>query len=116
MKTFAGRKLTRTSGHRECLLRNLTSALLQHEKIQTTFPKAKELSRYAEKIISMAKKEGLSAQRQVAKFVHEREIRKKLFDVLVPRYQSRDGGYTQIMRSGQRTGDAAQMAVIRLLP
>lgn len=116
MKTFAGRKLSRKPGHRECLLRNLTTALLQNEKIQTTFPKAKELSRYAEKVISMAKQEGLTAQRQVAKFVHQREIRKKLFEVLVPRYQSRNGGYTQVIRSGQRTGDAAHMAVVRLIP
>ena len=115
MKTFAGRKLSRKPGHRECLLRNLTVALLQYEKIQTTLPKAKELSRYAEKVITMAKQEGLTAQRQVARFIQQKEVRKKLFEVLVPRYQSRDGGYTQIMRSGQRTGDAAPMAVIRLL-
>lgn len=116
MKTFAGRKLGRRSGHRNSLLRSLTSALLLGEKIQTTFPKAKELSRYAEKIISAAKKENLTAQRQVARFVHQEGARRKLFEVLVPRYQSRNGGYTQIIRVGQRTGDATHMAIIRLLP
>jgi large subunit ribosomal protein L17 len=116
MKTFAGRKLGRKSGHREMLLRNLTSSLLQNEKIQTTVPKAKELRRYAEKIITMAKQEGLHAQKQVAKYIHQDQIRKKLFEVLVPRYQSRKGGYTQIIRADQRLGDSAPLAVIRLLP
>ena len=117
MKTFAGRKLGRPSGHRATLLRNLAANLLEHEKIETTVPKAKELRRYAEKIITMAKKnETLTAQRGVAKHIARTEVRKKIFEVLVPRYQSRSGGYTQIVRTGQRSGDSAPMAVVRLLP
>jgi large subunit ribosomal protein L17 len=116
MKTFAGRKLGRKSGHREQLLRNLTNHLLYYEKIQTTLPKAKELVRYAEKVISSAKQEGTYAHRQVAKAIHQKSIHKKIFEVLVPRYQSRNGGYTQIIRAAQRPGDAAPMAVVRLVP
>lgn len=116
MKTFAGRKLGRKPGPRKILLRNLTESLLLHEKIQTTLPKAKELSRFAEKVITMAKQSGFNAHRQVAKHVHQKQIHKKLFDVLVPRYQTRQGGYTQVIKSGVRQGDSAPMAVIRLLP
>ena len=117
MKTFAGRKLGRPSGHRELMLRNLASSLLQHEKIKTTLPRAKEVCRFTEKIITIAKSnEGVHAKRGVAKQVIGEEIQKKLFEVLVPRYQSRNGGYTQIVRIGPRAGDAAPMALIRLLP
>ena len=116
MKTFAGRKLCRPTGHRDAMLKNMAMSLFQHEKIQTTFPKAKEVSRYAEKIITMAKEEGLNAQRKVIGHVHLEQIRKKIFEVLVPRYQARGGGYTQVIKNGQRTGDAAEMAIVRLLP
>lgn len=116
MKTFSGRKLGRPTGPRHALLRSLAESLLLHEKIQTTLPKAKELSRYAEQIITAAKGEGTHARRTVAKYIHQEPIRKKLFDVLAPRYQTRNGGYTQIIRGGLRVGDAAPMAVIRLLP
>ncbi len=116
MKTFAGRKLSRTSSHRLALLRNMTTSLLQYERIQTTVPKAKELVRFAEKVITVAKKENLNAHKTVAALSLNREIKKKLFQVLVPRYISRSGGYTQIIRTGQRAGDAAPMAVVRLIP
>ena len=134
MKTFAGRKLGRKPGHRSMLLRNLTESLLMNEKLETTVPKAKELARYAQKIITMAKHGGeaplkmegaatagssakyVNAQRQVARYLAQADTRKKLFAVLVPRYLARNGGYTQIVRSGQRKGDAAPMAVIRLVP
>lgn len=117
MKTFAGRKLGRPSGHRGLLLRNMATNLLQHEKIMTTFPKAKEVSRYAEKIISIAKgKEAITAQRGVAMHVMTRDVRKKLFEVLVPRYSARAGGYTQVIRAGWRAGDSAPMALVRLVP
>ncbi len=117
MKTFAGRKLGRPTDHRLALLKNLTTSLLQHEKIETTVPKAKELCRYAEKIITIAKKnEIVTAQRGVARYVTQAQVRKKLFQVLVPRYQSRNGGYTQVIRSGFRSGDSAPMAIVRLLP
>lgn len=116
MLTYSGRKLGRKPGHRMALLKNLATSLLQHERIQTTVPKAKELCRYTEKIITIAKREGVNAQRGVAAHIGQAPVRKKLFDVLVPRYQSRNGGYTQIIRSGVRQGDAAEMAVVRLLP
>lgn len=116
MKTFAGRKLGRSSSARQSLLRSLATSLLQHEIIRTTLPKAKEVSRLAEKIITVAKQEGLSSRREIAKHILQKDVQKKLFEVLVPRYQSRDGGYSQIIRIGSRTGDAAPMAVIRLLP
>jgi ribosomal protein L17 len=117
MKTFAGRKLGRPSKHRESLLKNLAASLLRHEKIRTTLPKAREVCRYAERIIAIAKsEEGLRAQRNVSKFIREEEVRKKLFEVLVPRFQSRNGGCTQIVKVGPRSGDAAPMAVVRLLP
>lgn len=115
MKTFAGRKLGRTSSHRRALLSHLVTDLLQNEKIKTTFPKAKEAARYAEKVITSAKQGGVTGQRAVAKQINLKITRKKLFEVLVPRYQSREGGYTQITRVGQRSGDAAPMAVIRLV-
>ena len=117
MKTFAGRKLGRPSGARAMLLRNLATSLFQHEKIVTTLPRAKEVSRYAEKIITRAKgSEEITAQREVSKHVLTGLVQKKLFQVLVPRYSARNGGYTQIVRTGFRTGDAAPMALVRLVP
>ncbi|OGR87415.1 MAG: 50S ribosomal protein L17 [Elusimicrobia bacterium RIFCSPLOWO2_01_FULL_60_11] len=117
MLTLGGRKLGRPSGARAMLLRNLATSLFQHEKIVTTLPRAKELSRYAEKIITRAKgSEAVTAQREVAKLVLTKPAQKKLFEVIVPRYSDRNGGYTQIIRTGFRTGDAAPMALIRLIP
>ena len=117
MKTFAGRKLGRPSAHRELLLRNLATSLLQNEKIMTTVPRAKEVSRYAEQIITIAKgSEMVTAQRGVAKHVMTQDVRKKMFQVLVPRYSDRRGGYTQVIRAGWRAGDSAPMALVRLIP
>ena len=117
MKTFAGRKLGRPSGARAMLLRNLATSLFQHERIVTTLPRAKEVSRYAEKIITRAKgSEAVTAQREVARHVLTGLVQKKLFEVIVPRYSGRNGGYTQIIRAGFRTGDAAPMALVRLVP
>ncbi len=116
MKTFAGRKLNRKSGARLALLRSQAESLLQHEVIRTTLPKAKEVSRFAEKIITSAKGADLNSRRAVSRHVMALTVRKKIFDVLVPRYQPREGGYTQITRIGQRAGDGALMAVVRLVP
>ncbi len=116
MKTFAGRKLGRKPGPRRALLRSMAMSLFQHERIQTTVPKAKEVVRMVEHVITLAKKEGVNAHRNVAAYVHQKEVQKKIFDVLVPRYQSKQGGYTQIIRNGWRSGDAAPIAVVRLLP
>ncbi len=116
MKTFAGRKLGRKPGPRRALLRSMATSLFQHERIQTTVPKAKEVVRMVERVITLAKKEGVNAHRNVATFIQQKDVQKKIFDVLVPRYQSKQGGYTQVIRSGWRSGDAAPIAVVRLLP
>ena len=117
MKTFAGRKLGRPSGHRSLLLRNLATSLLQNEKLMTTLPRAKEVARYTEKIITLAKgKEAVTAERRVAQKVMIKEVQKKLFEVLLPRYSAREGGYTQLIRAGHRSGDSAPMALVRLVP
>ena len=95
----------------------MATSLFKHERIKTTVPRAKELSRYAEKIITVAKgKMAVNAQRSAAEHVTTKDVQKKLFEVLVPRYSARNGGYTQIIRAGNRTGDAAPMALVRLVP
>jgi large subunit ribosomal protein L17 len=97
------------------LLRNLTVSLFTHEKITTTVAKAKEASRFANHLIAIAKKGDLNAQKRVAQDIHDTEVRKKLFEVLAPRYASRNGGCTQIFRLNNRQGDNAEMALLRLL-
>lgn len=114
-QTGAGRKLGVKQGHRVAMLRNLATDLIRYEQIQTTLPKAKECSRLAERLISTAKKGDLNAQKAVAKDVRDQEIKKKLFDVLAPRYASRAGGFTRIFKLQARQGDNAQMALIKLV-
>jgi large subunit ribosomal protein L17 len=113
--TGAGRKLGAKRGRRVGLLRNLTTSLFLHEKITTTVAKAKEASRYANHLIAVAKKGDLNAQKRVAQDIHNVEVRKKLFDVLAPRYATRVGGCTQIFRLANRQGDNAEMALLRLV-
>lgn len=109
------RKLQRTSAHRAALLRNLAAALIKHEQIKTTVPKAKELRPYVEKLITLAKKGGLSNRRLAhARLLDDAQL-VKLFDVLAERYAGRDGGYTRIIKAGIRASDAAPMAVIELV-
>jgi large subunit ribosomal protein L17 len=115
VKTFAGRKLGRPTGHRIALLRNMASQLLHHEKIQTSIPKAKEVSRFAEKLITAAKSEGVNARRKVAQDLHQKAVQEKLFEVLVPRYKTRQGGYTQIIRTGPRLSDGTEMGILKLV-
>jgi large subunit ribosomal protein L17 len=115
MRTLGGRKLGRKSGARLALLRSLSTSLLLHEKVETTVPKAKELIRFAEKIISAAKRQSLHGQKMVASQIQDLTVRRKIFEVLVPRYESRAGGYTKLIRSGFRQGDAAPMAVVKLI-
>jgi large subunit ribosomal protein L17 len=114
-KTAAGRKLGRKSGVRTQLLRSLATQLIRHEQIQTTLPKAKECSRFAEKLITKAKQGDMNARRAVARDLHDEEVFKKLFDVLAPRYASRAGGYTRVFKLQARQGDNAQMALIKLI-
>ena len=120
----AHRKLGRTSSHRTALLRNQAEALLRHERIETTVPKAKELRPYVERLITIAKRGvkandpkgvSLSARRLVMRDVLNETVVTKLFDVLAPRFMERAGGYTRVLKLGHRRGDAAEMAQIELL-
>jgi len=109
------RKLSRKSGHRKALFRNMSAALIKHEQIQTTLPKAKELRPYIEKLITLAKRGGLSNRRLAqARLLDETQL-KKLFDVLAERYSDRDGGYTRIIKAGYRESDSAQLAIIEFV-
>lgn len=110
-----GRKLQRKTGHRKALFRNMAAALIKHEQIMTTAPKAKELRPYVEKLITLAKRGGLSNRRLAMSRLGDETQLKKLFDVLAERYAGRDGGYTRVIKAGYRDSDAAQMAVIELV-
>jgi large subunit ribosomal protein L17 len=110
-----GRKLQRTSSHRAALFRNMAAALIKHEQILTTTAKAKELRPYVEKLITLAKKGGLSNRRLAhARLLDETQL-KKLFDVLAERYAGRNGGYTRVIKAGFRASDAAPVAYIELV-
>ncbi|MCX5778591.1 MAG: 50S ribosomal protein L17 [Elusimicrobia bacterium] len=115
IKNLNGSKLGRTSAHKRALLRNLATSLFLHEKIQTTQAKAKELVRYAEKLITKARPADLNARRAIKGEIQDEIVYKKMFDVLVPRYQTRTGGYTQIYKTGTRVGDRAEMALVKLV-
>lgn len=110
-----GRRMQRTGAHRQALLKNLSAALLKHEQIMTTVPKAKELRPYVEKLITLAKKGGLSNRRLAHARLMDEVQEKKLFEVLSTRYADRSGGYTRIIRAGYRGSDAAPMAIIELV-
>lgn len=111
----AHRKLGRTSSHRKAMLANMAVALIKHEQIVTTLPKAKELRPYVEKLVTLGKRGGLHARRQVYAKLPEQKWAAKVFDVLGPRYADRSGGYTRIMRAGFRYGDNAPLAVIEFV-
>ncbi|MAC58837.1 MAG: 50S ribosomal protein L17 [Novosphingobium sp.] len=112
---YGQRKLQRTSSHRAALLRNMAAALIKHEQIQTTTPKAKELRPYIEKLITLAKRGGLSNRRLAHSRLMDETQEKKLFDVLAERYAGRNGGYTRIIKAGIRASDAAPIAIIELV-
>lgn len=112
---LSGRKLQRTSGHRAALMRNMAAALIKHEQIQTTTPKAKELRPYIEKLITLAKRGGLSNRRLAHARLMDETQEKKLFEVLAERYAGRNGGYTRIIKAGIRASDAAPIAIIELV-
>ena len=111
----AGRKLGRTTAHREMLLRNLVTSLFLYEKIVTTESKAKELRKLAEKIITLAKRQDLHARRQAAEVVADEKVLKKLFESIGGRYRDRNGGYTRITKLDYRMGDGAPLAAIELV-
>ncbi len=112
---LGGRKLNRTSAHRIALLRNMAAALIKHEQITTTLPKARELRPYVEKLITLAKHGGLSNRRLAHSRMMDDTQLVKLFDVLAPRYADRAGGYTRVIKAGFRGSDASAMAVIELV-
>lgn len=112
---MSGRKFGRTSSHRKAMFANMTTSLLRHEQIITTLPKAKELRRFAERMITLGKRGALHNRRQAAAFVTEDDVVRKLFGPLAERYRSRQGGYTRVLKAGFRYGDNAPMAVIELV-
>lgn len=112
---MSGRKLNRTKSHRKALFSNLACSLIEHEQITTTLPKAKDLRSFADKMITLAKKDTLAARRQAVAFLRSEEVVKKLFDTLGKRYTSRNGGYTRVLKSGLRYGDCAPLAIIELV-
>jgi len=109
------RKLGRTSSHRRALLRNLATSLFRYERIRTTLPKAKELRPVAERLITLARRDDLSARRRVLRVVSDRDVVKKLFDTLGPRFATRPGGYTRVLKLASRQGDDADMAIVELI-
>ena len=111
----AGKRLGRTTSHREAMLRNMVTSLLEHERIVTTEPKAKELRRLADRMITLAKRGDLHARRQALAVIRSKKVVAKLFDELKDDYLDRNGGYTRIIKTGNRVGDAAAMAIIELV-
>ena len=112
---LAHRKLNRTSEHRKAMFANMASSLIEHEQIVTTLPKAKELRPIVEKLVTLAKKGDLASRRRAISKLRNPDMAKKLFDVLGPRYEERNGGYVRIMKAGFRHGDNAPMAVIEFV-
>jgi large subunit ribosomal protein L17 len=111
----AGKRLGRTTSHREAMLRNMVTSLLEHERIVTTTPKAKEVRRLADRMITLAKRGDLHARRQALAVIRSKKVVAKLFDELKDDYLDRNGGYTRIIKTGNRVGDAASMAIIELV-
>ena len=111
----SGRQLNRNSSHRQAMFRNMASSLVRHEIIKTTLPKAKELRRVVEPLITMAKQDSVANRRLAFARTRDKEVVGKLFNELGPRYEERPGGYTRIMKCGFRTGDNAPMAYIELV-
>ena len=111
----SGRKLNRTSSHRKAMFANMAAALIKHEQIRTTLPKAKDLRGVTDRLITLGKRGDLHARRQALAVLKDRALTEKLFGTLAERYASRRGGYTRVLRAGFRYGDSAPMAVIELV-
>jgi large subunit ribosomal protein L17 len=107
-----GRKLSRTSAHRKALFKNLVLALIRHERIKTTDAKAKELRRFADRMVTLGKQGDLAARRRAFAFMQSHDAVKKLFDEIAPRFKERHGGYTRVIKFGVRRGDAAPLSII----
>ncbi len=112
---IAGRRFDRTTEHRTAMFRNMVTSLLRHERIETTAPKAKDLRRFADKVITLGKRGTAHARRLAHRTVRDVEVLNKLFDTLGPRFARRPGGYTRVVRVGRRAGDNAELAVIELV-
>lgn len=112
---MSGRKLNRTSSHRKAMFANMAVALIKHEQIKTTLPKAKELRPFVEKLVTLGKRGDLHARRQALSVLKDTALTEKLFAVLADRYSSRKGGYTRVLKAGFRYGDSAPMAVIEFV-
>ncbi|WP_340694154.1 50S ribosomal protein L17 [Hyphomonas sp.] len=112
---LAHRKLNKTSSHRKAMFANMAASLITHEQIMTTLPKAKEMAPLMDKLISLAKKGDLAARRQAIAKVRDEDAVRKLFDVMGDRYKDRNGGYTRVMKAGNRPGDNAPVAVLELV-
>ncbi len=110
-----GRQLSRNSSHRKAMLRNMSASLLHHELIKTTVPKAKEVRRVIEPLLTMAKKDSVANRRRAFSVLRDKDLVRKLFDVLGPRYVGRPGGYLRIMKCGFRAGDTAPMAYLEMV-
>ncbi|MEC9368352.1 MAG: 50S ribosomal protein L17 [Pseudomonadota bacterium] len=110
-----GRRLNRSASHRNALFANMAAALIKHEQIVTTLPKAKDLKRVAERLITLAKRGDLHSRRLAVARIRDEGMVKKLFEVLGPRYKDRNGGYTRVLKAGFRYGDSAPVAVIELV-
>ncbi len=110
------RKLGRTTAHRKAMLRGMVTYLLENGQIETTLTRAKEIAPLAEKMITLGKKNTLASYRSALAFITKEAVAKKLFDTIAPQYEGRNGGYTQIFKLGPRRGDAAEMAIVRLIP
>jgi large subunit ribosomal protein L17 len=111
----ANRKLSRNTSHRRSLLRNLVTSFLEHGRLMTTLPKAKEVRPLAEKMITLGKRDTLHARRQVQAYLLKDTIAKKVFETIAPKFASRNGGYSRIIKLGNRQGDGADLAIIELL-
>jgi large subunit ribosomal protein L17 len=111
----AGRKLNRTTSHRKAMFNNLAAALVKHEQIKTTLPKAKDLRPIVEKLVTLGKKGGLAARRQILASIKDEKLAEKLLTTLADRYKSRAGGYTRVLKAGFRYGDMASMAIIEFV-
>ncbi len=112
----AGRKLNRTTSHRLMMLRNMVTSLFEHERIETTEAKAKEVRSLAERLITLGKRGDLHARRQALRIINSKKVAHKLFAEIAPRFAERNGGYTHIFKTRNRPGDAAALAIIELLP
>ncbi len=111
----SGRRLGRTTSHKEAMFRNMVTSVFEHERIVTTTPKAKEVRKVVDKMITLAKRGDLHAKRQALSYIRSRDVVAKLFDEISVQFTDRNGGYTRIIQTGQRRGDAAPMAILELV-